>query len=220
MTDTNYIWRLRTSCTVQRINESALFEVHWFHKNSTGTVIDIGRPEDVSTIETQETVLFGNHLMNQPFTNEQLGEYWCQIVLQPLGTYLGAGNTVTILPPDSYDTQLITCSSTVTVSSTVCADEPPPSLTMATSIPTSISTVIPTSTTSTISTISTITIISTITSSDIYSTETVSTATALEIQGTFKNTINIPKLLLKHTSVINTKSNNVNIMGCHFNTHN
>ncbi len=116
-------WRLRTSCTVTRINDTlGAFEVHWFHKDTQGNVVDKGRPEFYVSIDNGERVLFGDQLSNTEFTQDMLGEYWCQVVTSSDDAHYGRGNTVVVLHPDQYATEVPVCSGTISVSSNSCAD--------------------------------------------------------------------------------------------------
>ncbi|XP_019854588.1 PREDICTED: uncharacterized threonine-rich GPI-anchored glycoprotein PJ4664.02-like [Amphimedon queenslandica] len=116
------VWRLRTRCTAERLNGTQSFDVNWFHRKRTGEIENLSRPETWSATSNIEDVYFGNQLTNRPYTEDMLGEYWCQVVVQNQ-VLLGMSNVFTINDPYSYDVER--CIGTKSVSETLCADNPP-----------------------------------------------------------------------------------------------
>lgn len=124
--NTEYIWKLRSSCTVENIGNTQSFKLHWFHRNNNSEVIDLGIPEYHATRNSTKRVLFGMNFNNQAYNSSMVGDYWCQVVVfnEQDHTYYGSGNIITIHPPDYYDNQLDECSGIITDKSTVCIDKP------------------------------------------------------------------------------------------------
>jgi hypothetical protein len=120
------VWRLTTSCTAERISGSQTFDVHWFHKNSTGEIRDLRRPEFWIPGETREEVRFGDHLVNDPFIPDMIGEYWCQVIVtdQTPNVLLGISNVFTIRDVASYGSTK-RCTGRQIVTETKCADQAP-----------------------------------------------------------------------------------------------
>ena len=142
-------WKLRTICTVQTLNGSQSYEIHWFQRDKNGVVTDLGRPEFFTSGNHRKEVYYGLHLNDKDFTESMLGTYWCQVIdtSQQPNLYLGTSNNFTILRPNEYDNGLSACLHTTTVSTseTKCADDPPPPMTSTTlPLPTTLSTLIST----------------------------------------------------------------------------
>ena len=164
------VWRFRTVCEVQRISGSDSFEIHWFHRDLMGNIEDLERPDFYTGNSMGQRAAFGNQWTNQVFTESMLGDYWCQVIVtstQP-DTHLGRGNTFTIEEPGYYDNELLTCSGSISVLETVCADEPSTSTTISSPI---------TSMTTTIVTMTTGVTMTTSTSSNIQTSATTSQST-------------------------------------------
>ena len=106
-----------------RINDTlGAFEVRWFHNDTQGNVVDKGQPDFYDSIDNRKRASFGDHLSNMDFTQDMLGEYWCQVVTSSDNAHYGRGNTVVVLHPDQYATEVPVCSETISVSSNSCAD--------------------------------------------------------------------------------------------------
>ena len=117
------VWRLRTRCTVERLNGTQSFDVNWFHRKRTGEIENLSRPEIWSEPAlNEEEVYFGGQLTNRPYTENMLGEYWCQVVVENQ-VLLGISNVFTINDPYSYDADR--CIGIKSVPKTLCADNPP-----------------------------------------------------------------------------------------------
>ena len=118
------IWHLIVSCDVRRISGTDEFDVHWFHKNNENEIIDLGQVEVQGESANRELVVFGTQLINTPFNEFMLGEYWCQVIVtstQP-NTYLGKSDILVVRDPRDYDTGLPRCQGVITVSTSKCAD--------------------------------------------------------------------------------------------------
>ena len=104
-------WRLRIVCEVRiPVSQDLIeYEVHWFQRRND-SLIDHGRME-VQKSNTVERVAFGVSWINKKFTNDMIGEYWCQAILtgQQLHAFLPISNTVTIREPNSYNRDIATC---------------------------------------------------------------------------------------------------------------
>lgn len=104
-------WRLRIVCEVRIPVSQGLieYEVHWFQRRND-SLIDHGRME-VQKSNTVERVAFGISWINKQFTNDMIGEYWCQAILtgQQPQILLPISNTVTIREPNSYNRDISTC---------------------------------------------------------------------------------------------------------------
>ena len=121
------VWRLSVLCTAERLSGSDEFEVHWFQRYINNTIENLGTPEFYSSGITFATSYFGRQLINHGFSDDLLGDYWCQVIVNgmPTGVY---SDGFTILRPEEYDDQLNTCSVALfnnVVS--VCEDQPPTS---------------------------------------------------------------------------------------------
>ena len=135
------VWRLRVLCTAERLSGSDEFEVHWFQRYINNTIKNHGRPEFRTSDSTSQTTYFGGQLINDGFSDNMLGDYWCQVIVNgmPTGVY---SDGFTILRPEEYDNQLNTCSGILFDNSvSVCEDQPPASPpTITTSMPVAMTT--------------------------------------------------------------------------------
>ena len=126
-------WKLRTMCTVQILSGSQSFDVHWFQRDKNGVVTDLGKPEFYTSGNNRKEVYYGLNLNDNDFTESMLGTYWCQVIdtSQQPNVYLGISNSFIILRPNEYDNGLSAClhTTTVSISETKCADDPPPPMT-------------------------------------------------------------------------------------------
>ena len=111
--DDNDNWRLRTACEVRIpvLQDFIEYEVHWFQKRND-TVIDHGRM-GVKKSSTVERVAFGGNWINQKFSQNMTGDYWCQAILtgEQQHVFLPLSNILSIGEPHTYNRGLATCSS-------------------------------------------------------------------------------------------------------------
>ena len=111
-------------CRAERLSGSDEFEVHWFQRYINNTIKNHGRPEFSSTGFESENTYFGGHILSDQFSDNVLGDYSCQVVVNgmPTGVY---SDGITILRPEEYDNQLNTCSGVLFDDSvSVCEDQP------------------------------------------------------------------------------------------------
>lgn len=119
------VWRLRTSCTAERLSGTQSFDVNWFHRKRTGEIENLSRPEMWTYSDTQEQVYFGSQWTNRPYDMDMLGDYWCQVIVtsQQPNLFLGISNIITIDEYSAYNTRR--CTEVKIVTETLCADQPP-----------------------------------------------------------------------------------------------
>ena len=195
------VWRLRTLCIAERISGSTSFDVNWFQRKTTREIINHGRPEIWTNSDTREEVYFGNQMINDPFNENMLGEYWCQVIdtSQQPHVMLGISDILVIEEPNSYTESR--CTTVQSVIKTTCADQPPNSTSSVTSTTTTpilfatstVTTPISSATTSTTTT-------SIMTVSVSIPTAIVSTSTVEQIIATTTITQPLISTLLLHTS--------------------
>ena len=76
-------WNLRISCEVREpVNDKLAphYEVQWFHRNMNNTVTEL-ETYKVQKSDTVERTVFGGTWFGRNFTDEVIGDIWCQPVL-------------------------------------------------------------------------------------------------------------------------------------------
>ena len=71
-------------------------------------------------------VEFGHDILNHPFNESMLGDYWCHVIHNSSSSspvYYGISNVLTIYPPDQYNNQSV-CSEIPRNFTETCADYP------------------------------------------------------------------------------------------------
>ena len=101
------------------------FDVHWFRRGDDNVVEDLGRLTIHTDTQNEKEIVYGLHILNHPFDESMLGDYWCQPIdtsVEP-NVYYGRSNIITILEPSEYDTNLPTCRDIPQNETVTCADE-------------------------------------------------------------------------------------------------
>lgn len=116
-------WRLRIACEVRvplPISEPLVqYEVHWFHKNKNNVTQDFGRLS-VQKSRTVERVMFGQQWLNEDFTNETIGDIWCQPILKGNTTANLSISRVLTIHDKNYYKNLSLCMNVQLVRETRC----------------------------------------------------------------------------------------------------
>lgn len=103
-------WRLRLACEVRTIDTSLPYTVHWFQRNIHNIIIhhhDVARQKS----STVERVIFGGDWIDDSFTDEMIGDYWCQAIPSYNESIQLTKSTVLAIRNISYyNTQLPVCS--------------------------------------------------------------------------------------------------------------
>ena len=112
-------------CEVENLSGRS-FNVHWFRKGGDNVVEDLGILTTFPT-DTQDEIkiVYGLHLLDNPFDESMLGDYWCQPIdtsVEP-NVHYGRSNIITILEPSEYDSNLPFCGEIPRNETVTCADE-------------------------------------------------------------------------------------------------
>lgn len=116
-------WRLKIACEVRvplLISEPPVqYEVHWFHKNKNNVTQDFGRLY-LQKSRTAERVVFGRQWFNEDFTNETIGDIWCQPILKGNTTANLSISRVLTIHDKNYYKNLSLCTDVQLVRETRC----------------------------------------------------------------------------------------------------
>ena len=111
-------------CEVENLSGRS-FDVHWFKRGGDNIVEDLGRLTTNTDTQYEIGIIYGLHILNDPFDESMLGDYWCQPIdtsVEP-NVYYGRSNIITILEPSEYDNNLPFCSEIPRNETVTCADE-------------------------------------------------------------------------------------------------
>ena len=98
-------------CEVENLSGRS-FDVHWFRRGDDNIVKDLGRLTTFTDTQDEIEIVYGLHILNNPFDESMLGDYWCQPIdtsVEP-NVHYGRSNIITILEPSEYDSNLPLCS--------------------------------------------------------------------------------------------------------------
>ena len=118
------LWRLRFKCEVENLSGRS-FDVHWFRKGYDNVVEDLGRLATFRDTRDEIEIVYGLHILDNPFDESMLGDYWCQPIdtsVEP-NVHYGRSNKITILEPSEYDSNLPTCTGIIKNRINTCADD-------------------------------------------------------------------------------------------------
>ena len=111
-------------CEVENLSGRS-FDVHWFRRRDDNVVEDLGRLRTNTNAKDKIEIIYGLHILNDPFDESMLGDYWCQPIdtsIEP-NVHYGRSNIITILEPSEYDTNLPLCIEIPRNETVTCADE-------------------------------------------------------------------------------------------------
>ena len=105
---------------------SVEYEINWFQKDQNNDIIDHGRSHLSHKTGTVEMVEFGRGWYGQNFTNDMLGDFWCQVKLtdREPPVYLSKSNVLTVREPNYYNSSLPPCPGLLFVKQTQCLTIP------------------------------------------------------------------------------------------------
>ena len=111
-------------CEVENLSGRS-FDVHWFRRGGDNVVEDLGRITTFIDTQDEIEIVYGLHILDNPFNKSMLGDYWCQPIDTSVETnvYYGRSNIITILEPSEYDSNLPSCSEIPQNETVTCADE-------------------------------------------------------------------------------------------------
>ena len=88
---------------------------------------DLGELRVTINVTNDRQVEFGHNILNDPFNESMLGDYWCHVIHDSSSSspvYYGISNVLTVYHPDQYDNNLPLCTEVRTNDTETCADYP------------------------------------------------------------------------------------------------